>query len=109
MPIDYKKYPSDWLSKIRPDILKRAGNKCEQCGVGNYQANPVTGSKVILTIAHMDHDIKNNAYENLKALCQRDHLSHDAEQHKQTKKENEIKKLEEQGQTRLDLEKGKDG
>ena len=29
MPIDYKKYPPNWLTEIRPRILKRAGGRCE--------------------------------------------------------------------------------
>jgi len=29
MPIDYKKYPADWLKVIRPRIMKRANNTCE--------------------------------------------------------------------------------
>ena len=33
MPIDYKKYPKNWKSEIRPSILKRANNCCEFCGV----------------------------------------------------------------------------
>jgi len=36
MPIDYKKYPPNWLTEIRPAILKRADNCCERCGVPNY-------------------------------------------------------------------------
>lgn len=36
MPIDYKKYPSNW-KHIRERILKRAENKCECCGVENYK------------------------------------------------------------------------
>jgi hypothetical protein len=34
--------------------------------------------KVILTIAHLDHNITNNADDNLMAMCQRCHLTHDA-------------------------------
>jgi len=34
MPIDYKKYPPDWKER-RERILKRAGNKCEFCGLQN--------------------------------------------------------------------------
>ena len=63
MPCDYSKYPKNWKSEIRPDILKRASNRCEWCGAENYKPNPATGSKVILTIAHIDHDIKNNELE----------------------------------------------
>lgn len=29
MPIDYRKYPPNWLSEIRPRIMKRANNTCE--------------------------------------------------------------------------------
>ena len=32
-PIDYKKYPKNWLNEIRPRIMKRANNKCEVCGL----------------------------------------------------------------------------
>jgi hypothetical protein len=33
MPINYDDYPADWKTKIRPRILERARNHCEQCGV----------------------------------------------------------------------------
>lgn len=33
--------------------------------------------KIILTVAHLDHDESNNDYFNLKALCQRCHLNYD--------------------------------
>lgn len=36
MPCDYKKYPANWKYQIRPDILKREGDKCKFCGVVNY-------------------------------------------------------------------------
>lgn len=80
MPIDYRRYPSDWQA-IRARILARAGNACEWCGAANYQPHPLTGSRVVLTIAHIDHDVENNADENLAALCQRCHLRHDAQEH----------------------------
>lgn len=37
MPIDYSKYPPNWKTEIRPRILARANNCCEQCGVENYK------------------------------------------------------------------------
>lgn len=37
--------------------------------------------KIVLTVAHLDHDSRNNADSNLAALCQLHHLRHDAEQH----------------------------
>lgn len=37
MPTDYKKYPPNWKSEIRPRILKRAMYCCEKCGLQNLQ------------------------------------------------------------------------
>ena len=42
---------------------------------------------IVLTIAHLDHDIKNNDPKILRALCQRCHLRYDVKE-KQKKKEN---------------------
>lgn len=37
MPIkDPSAYPPNWKSEIRPRILARADNRCEQCGVQNH-------------------------------------------------------------------------
>jgi len=36
---------------------------------------------VILTIAHLDHTPENCDLDNLKALCQRCHLTYDAKHH----------------------------
>ena len=33
MPINYKDYPANWLSEIRPRILVRDGHRCKFCGV----------------------------------------------------------------------------
>jgi len=41
--------------------------------------------KVVLTIAHLDHDIQNNDSSNLKALCQLHHNRHDVLHRKQTR------------------------
>ena len=35
MPCDYKKYPPNWKTEIRPAILERAKNRCELCGAKN--------------------------------------------------------------------------
>jgi hypothetical protein len=119
MPIDYKKYPPTWKSEIVPRILKRAGNKCEACGLENGQTvysvpfkiaaldrngktkyvtrriwfsryydaireadncGLIKAVKVVLTIAHLDHDADNhNVQDNrLRALCQACHLRLDA-------------------------------
>lgn len=38
-------------------------------------------TRVILTVAHIDHDKTNNRFSNLAALCQRCHLRHDLKHH----------------------------
>jgi 5-methylcytosine-specific restriction endonuclease McrA len=69
-------YPADWKAISRA-IRDRAGNVCEQCGAINRQPHPVTGSFVVLTVAHLDHDPRNCQPDNLKAWCQRCHNSYD--------------------------------
>ena len=72
MPCDYSKYPGNW-KEIREEILIRAGNRCELCGAENGKPHWKTGSKVVLTIAHLDQGRENNKKYNLRALCQRCH------------------------------------
>lgn len=73
MPCDYKKYHPNWKS-IRIGVLMRAENKCELCDAENYLPHWKTGSKVILTIHHINFDKNDNDPLNLIALCQRCHL-----------------------------------
>jgi len=77
MPVDYKEYHPKWKRMSLFIRFYRAKSKCERCGAENYKPHPVTGSKVVLTVAHLDHDIKNNRFSNLAALCQRCHFEHD--------------------------------
>jgi site-specific DNA-methyltransferase (adenine-specific) len=102
-PDDRHRYPAEWprISKrIRHD---RAGNRCEcsgQCGhdhrrestlahlepddrcrARNREPHPVTGSHVVLTVAHLDHTPENVDDANLLALCQRCHLAYDRDHH----------------------------
>ncbi|MBS4000790.1 MAG: hypothetical protein KGZ71_09950 [Desulfobulbaceae bacterium] len=81
MPIDYKEYHPKWKLISRLIRFKRADNRCEWCGAVNYEPHPVTGSKVILTVAHIDQRKSNNRFSNLAALCQRCHLNHDRKHH----------------------------
>jgi hypothetical protein len=83
-------YPADWSTVIRPAILVRAGNCCEgsprypDCRARNGEPHPVTRSTVVLTVAHLDHKPAHCAPENLRAWCQRCHLTYDAQHHAQT-------------------------
>ena len=83
-PENQHRYPANWFTEIGPAILERAGHRCEsspyfpECRATNYQPHPVTGSRVILTIAHLDHTPQNNDPTNLRAWCQRCHTTYDA-------------------------------
>lgn len=72
MPCDYKKYHHAW-KQIVIAIKKRENNHCKLCNAENGKLHWKTESKVVLTVAHLDHDIKNNKPYNLAALCQRCH------------------------------------
>lgn len=112
MPIDYKKYPENWLSEIRPRILKRAKDCCEKCGLENksivwsyknlqkitewtkelpyirsFSIDPKEVT-VVLTIAHLDHDETNLEVKDdrLMAMCQLCHLRYDSEEKKRRNK-----------------------
>jgi hypothetical protein len=90
--MDYSRYPDDWAIISAYIRFVRANNHCEFCGAENYKPHPVTGSIVILTTAHLDHDPENTPSieeikagdprgERLKALCQRCHLNYDRPRH----------------------------
>ena len=71
------RYPKDWKA-ISLSIRARAGNKCEECAAVNGEPHPLTGSKVVLTTAHLDHTPENCDPSNLRAWCQRCHNRYDA-------------------------------
>lgn len=100
MPVDWSKYPANWKTEIRPAILEREGHRCKFCQRRNGEwlpnrccAEPIYDERnrccscrkrrprVVLTIAHLDHDTSNNDPANLAALCQRCHLRYDAKLH----------------------------
>lgn len=91
MPMDYSKYPKNW-KEISLSIRNREKWECKWCGAKNGQPNPATGSKVVLTVAHLGtphtdgtpgdkHDKMDVRPENLAALCQRCHLNYDRDEH----------------------------
>lgn len=108
MPMDHSRYPDNWEA-ISRQVRAEAGQKCERCGVRNHAVgardrfgnwhdeddiegmNAGVGDslfgdypkiiRIVLTVAHIDHDTTNNQRSNLAALCQRDHLNHDRPHH----------------------------
>ena len=77
------RYPTDWPA-IRARIGDRSGWRCEvsprypDCHAEHGAMHPVTGHRVILTVAHLDHQPENCADENLRHWCQRCHNTYDA-------------------------------
>ena len=87
MPFDRTKYPDDWEAISQRIRFERAGGCCEgspaypDCRAEHGKPHPETGSTVVLTVGHLDHDPMNCDDENLRAWCQRCHLTYDAEHH----------------------------
>jgi hypothetical protein len=97
------KYPKNWAA-IRAEVLARANMACECTGEckADHQFGGrcflVHGSmvmrgkpeeelgvqrrvRIVLTIAHLNHNPKDSRRANLKAMCQRCHLRYDLKLH----------------------------
>ncbi len=84
------RYPKDWKLRSRFVRFYRAKNHCEWCGAENYKPHPITGSKVVLTAAHVyDHRPEAASLLNLAALCQKCHNGHDAKMRAKNRKKNQ--------------------
>jgi hypothetical protein len=91
MPFKRDRYPENW-KEISLSIRNREGWRCKWCSAENGKMHPETGSKVVLTVAHLGikrpdgspgdkHDKMDVRPENLAALCQRCHLNFDRDEH----------------------------
>ena len=124
MPFKKELYAKDW-KQISLRIRERAGQQCEWCGVANgaigardkygdwheedaiHHMNSDCGRelfgefpdmiRIVLTVAHMDHNTANNEDGNLKALCQKCHLSYDAKHHARNAAKTRERKRQERG------------
>lgn len=99
MAFNKELYPANWLTVIRPAVLKRANYRCEVCKVVNgsmgfredngefIELDQITSIyaaaykkkiiKIVISVGHVNHDTTDNRPENLKAWCQKHHLAHD--------------------------------
>jgi hypothetical protein len=84
MPMQRQMYPTDWEA-ISARVRARAGNRCEWPECGLEQGALVQGKRrpyrVVLTVAHLDHNPANCEPANLRAWCQPHHLRYDAHHH----------------------------
>jgi len=90
--MDRTRYPRNW-KEISLRVRQAALWMCEWCHAQQGKPHPATGSKVVLTVAHVGpnkHDKMDCS--NLVALCQRCHLAEDAEEHAENAKRTRAKK-----------------
>jgi len=114
-PENRDRYPKDWPTISRAIRYTRAGGRCEcagECGPDRHAGrcpaedahpHPVTGSLVVLTVAHLDHTPENVDPANLLAMCQRCHLWYDRAHHAETRAIRWAREQAAAGQLTLDL------
>ena len=114
MPMQGERYPDDW-EKISLRIRsERADWRCEWCGASHGRPHPVTGSRVVLTVAHLGAPLPDGTpgnkrdkmdvrAENLAALCQRCHLNYDRDEHLANAAATRRRRREERGQLLLGI------
>lgn len=112
-PENKKRYPANWKQISEEIRFNRANNRCEVCGIENhttvhsftengetvwrpldigewyFKGCPKT-VKVILTVAHLDHQPENCDPGNLKAMCQKCHNSYDRKHRDKTIKNTKL-------------------
>lgn len=109
-PENLKRYPIDW-KHISASIKARAEGRCEcegECGLHQHRrceerhGEPAKWAKgrIVLTVAHLDHQPENCDPSNLKAMCQRCHLRYDVAHHRSTARRTRETRS---GQQRLNL------
>lgn len=106
-------YPENWKEISRRIRFERAKGNCEcegECGHDHHgrcerwhdqplrlrytpDGLPVW-SRVVLTVAHLDHTPENCADDNLKAMCQRCHLAYDAPRKRAERRARETEGME---------------
>ena len=110
MPMKRENYPDDWGPLSFWIRSRRAEWKCEgspaypDCRAIQGEPHPVTGSNVVLTVAHLDHEPANNRQENLRAMCQLCHLTHDAKQYAKNAAETRRRRQVEGGQLQMPVD-----
>jgi len=102
-PENKARYPKDWREISDSIRFDRAASMCEcdgrcgrdtcrgrlsinghRCAARHGAITPITRSKIILTVAHLDHTPENCDPANLMAMCQGCHLAYDRDHHAET-------------------------
>ena len=96
------RYPANWSTEIVPRIRERSGGQCEKCGAINHSwvnrrtrelclSDEDEAIRVVLTVAHLDHQPENCSDENLLDWCQKCHNSYDSAHRRSTRKQTQAK------------------
>ncbi len=99
--------------EIRRQVLLWDQDRCAFCGVENRTPIPLKRAEclndlfrkirlVVLTVAHLDGSTDHSDPANLRALCQRCHLRHDAKQHAETARVTRAAKRRDQAQQSIE-------
>lgn len=107
-PENRDRYPANWSTEVVPRIAARSGGRCEctgecgwrrcptrihgaeRCTALNGQTHPVTGSRVVLTTAHLNHTPEDVRDEVLRHWCQGCHLAYDNHIHQANRRRNKL-------------------
>ena len=85
-PENKARYPENW-DAISFTLRREAGFICQgspdypDCRAEQGKPHPVTGSKVVLTVGHLNHQPEDCRRENMRVWCQRCHLNYDRDHH----------------------------
>lgn len=108
-PENRHRYPANWDEISLRIKAERARWRCEctgECGRGTHEGRCPnrhgdraygTGSRVVLTTAHLDHTPEHCDDGNLRAMCQGCHLHYDREHHAETRRMARSRALEAAG------------
>jgi hypothetical protein len=92
LPENKARYPKNWKEISKRIRFERAGGQCEfeddgvRCEARHGEPHPLTGSRVVLTVAHLDHTPERCEDDNLKAGCQMHHNLYDREHRTDTRR-----------------------
>lgn len=113
-PENRGRYPANWPEISKRIRYDRAQSQCEckgECGRGTHEGRCPnrnsgraygTNSRVVLTVAHLDHTPENCDPANLVAMCQGCHLHYDRQHHAETRAATLRASREAAGQLALD-------
>jgi hypothetical protein len=115
MSFNPRDYPPNWREISRSIREDRAGGQCEcrgecgkhhpagRCPERDHERAVTFRGRVILTVAHLDHNTHSDDPTNLKAMCQACHLRYDVSHHWAQIRRNKRRALIAAGQQELEL------